>query len=294
MGESDVTFFIFGAGFSGRAFGRIAPSPVLGTTRKRENFSLLESSGISPLLFDGNSFDDDLKNKLNETTHLIISIAPDENGDRLLPLIHQFGRLPKLQWICYLSTVGVYGDHQGAWIDETALCEPSLIRNRKRMEAEAGWKAYADACNVPIAVMRLAGIYGPGRNAFIKLADKNAHRIIKRAQVFNRIHNADIAGAIAHFARQKQDGIYNITDNEPAPPQDVITYAAQLMGVEPPPEIPFEKAELSPMARSFYNDNKRISNEKLRQAGYRLKYPNYRLALEDMWLKNCWRQEAVK
>lgn len=288
-----MTFFIFGAGYSGQAFAAAQKRPVYGTTRATARFDTLRAANIHPLLFNGRDLASPLTSAslicaLAKTTHLIISIPPDNQGDPVLALPGLRRLLPALQWIGYLSTVGVYGDHHGRHVDETAPCRATLPRNVRRIEAEKNWRHFADAHHIPLAVLRLAGIYGSGRNAFVKLRQGNAHRIIKPGQVFNRIHVADIAGAIQHLADKKRNGIFNISDDEPAPPQDVITFAAKLMNMEPPPEIPFEKASLSPMARSFYGDNKRVSNELLGKSGYHLLYSNYRRALTHMWQSQRW------
>jgi len=283
-----MNFFIFGAGYSGRAFAMTRPAPVYGTTREATQFDMLNAANASPLLFNGESPGALLAAALEKTTHLIISIPPDERGDPVLAMPALRQMLPDLQWICYLSTVGVYGDHGGRWIDETAPCRATLPRNRKRIDVEKDWQRFADTHTVPLAILRLAGIYGPGRNAFVKLQQGKAHRIIKPGQVFNRIHVADIAGAINHLAATRQGGIFNICDHEPAPPQDVIIFAAGLMGIKPPPEIPLGKAALSPTARSFYSDNKRISNELLIKTGYHPVHPDYRQALTDMWQSRHW------
>ncbi len=193
--------------------------------------------------------------------------------------------MPKLEWVGYLSTVGVYGDHDGAWVDEETECRPVSRRSVERTEAEAGWQAFAAASGLPVAVLRLSGIYGPGRNAFVNLKEGTAKRIVKAHQVFNRIRVEDIGAATRFLAERQLGGIYNVTDDEPAPPQDVVAFAAQLMGVEPPPETDFATAELSPMARSFYGENKRVSNAKIRRLGFGFGHPNYRSSLENLW--NC-------
>ncbi len=162
-------------------------------------------------------------------------------------------------------------------------------RSKLRVDAEQAWQALADEIGKPLAILRLSGIYGPGRNAFVNLEYGTAKRLIKPGQVFNRIHAADIAGALWHLAGRNLGGVFNVTDDEPAPPQDVVAYAAELMGVEPPPEIPFETAQLSPMARSFYGENKRVSNKKLKETGYAFRFPNYRVALSAMWNDRTWR-----
>ncbi|RCL00737.1 MAG: Nucleoside-diphosphate-sugar epimerase [Candidatus Tokpelaia sp. JSC189] len=283
-----MTFFIFGAGYSGRAFALTQSAPVYGTTRDPTHFGTLKAANVIPLLFDGVNLNTSLTSALEKTTHLIISIPPTAKEDIVLALSDLRNRVPALQWIGYLSTVGVYGNHDGRWINEAAPCQTTLPRNRKRIEAEKAWQRFARQHNIPLAILRLAGIYGPDRNAFVKLQQSKAHRIIKPGQVFNRIHVVDIAGAIKHLADNKHCGIFNICDNEPASPQDVVTFAARLIGVQAPPEIPFEKADISPMARSFYADNKRVSNELLIKTGYHLNYPDYRQALTAIWQAQDW------
>lgn len=300
--------FIFGAGFSGQAIARLALSRgawVGGTTRSPEKAALLAAQGIEPFLFDGRTLTDDIAEALSGATRLIISIAPEHgmraadggvearergHGDPVLTLFS--GRLPSiapaLRWIGYLSTIGVYGGHDGAWIDEEAECRPSSRRSLMRIDAERGWLELGAAIDLPVAVLRLSGIYGPGRNALRNLDNGTARRIIKQDQVFNRIHADDIAGAAMHLADGGIGGVFNVTDDEPGPPQDVVAFAAALMGVEPPPEIPFEDAEMTPMARSFYGENKRVSNAKLKQAGYRFIHPDYRQALTALWTSGTW------
>lgn len=288
---------IFGAGFSGRAIGRHFAEegvPVHGTTRSRDKFEILQRSGIKPLLFDGKEGSPDLHDELARTTHLLVSAAPGADGDPVLNALQRSLETdtPDLRWIGYLSTVGVYGDRGGDWVDESADLHPTSTRGRQRVAAEQAWIRFGEARKVPVALLRLAGIYGPGRSALMNLAEGSAKRVIKPNQVFNRIHVDDIAGATALLARKEIGGAFNVADDEPGPPQDVVTFAAGLLGMEPPPEIPFETAEMSPMARSFYGDNKRVSNARLRAAGYRFRFPNYRVAMKDMVARNIWRAEA--
>jgi len=285
--------FIFGAGYSGKAFAAERPpgATILGTTRSVDKFRGLQAAGIEPLLFDGVAAGNEIARVLATATHLVVSIAPDEAGD---PVLRVFGEaiataMPELRWIAYLSTVGVYGDHDGRWIDETAACRPVSARSKRRVEAEAAWMELAARRGVPLAVLRLSGIYGPGRNAFVNLEEGKARRLVKTGQVFNRIHVADIAGTLWHLAERRIGGVFNVTDDLPAPPQGVVAHAASLMGVEPPPEVPFEGAELSPMARSFYGENKRVSNAAIRATGYQFRYPDYRAALSAMWADGDWR-----
>jgi len=292
-GSELMNVLVLGAGYSGTAIAKaLAPSAqsVTGTTRSPDKLAALSSAGITPILFDGNAISAELAEAMQKTTHLIQSIAPGQEGDPMFratrPPLDEL--LPKLQWGGYLSTVGVYGDHGGAWVAEDAPIRPVSQRSKERVEAENAWLDFGARQGIPVAVLRLAGIYGPGRNAFRNLAAGTAHRIIKPNQVFNRIRVEDIGAATALLAARGLSGIYNITDDEPAPPQDVVAEAARLMGVEPPQEVPFETAELSPMARSFYGENKRVSNARLREAGYELAFPNYRASLAQLWASGTW------
>jgi nucleoside-diphosphate-sugar epimerase len=286
------SILIFGAGYSAQAFARAnaVGARIAGTTRSAEKFAALERAGIAPLLFDG-AATPEIKRALAEATHLVVSAAPGETGDPVLDAAREaiVRAAPNLRWIGYLSTVGVYGDHGGGWVDETSACRPVSDRSRWRAEAERQWLALGREIGRPVAVLRLSGIYGPGRNAFVNLENGTARRLVKPGQVFNRIHVADIAGALWHLAGRAQGGVFNVTDDEPAPPQDVVAYAASLMGVEPPPEIAFETAALTPMARSFYGENKRVSNAAIKAAGYRFRFPDYRAALDHMWASGDWR-----
>ncbi|GLS31946.1 Nucleoside-diphosphate-sugar epimerase [Mesorhizobium albiziae] len=286
-------FFVFGAGYSGKAFvaANASGARIAGTTRSPEKFDALRNAGIAPLLFDGSGLGGEISHELRQTTHLIISIAPGDTGDPVLNVAGDviIQEMPNLRWIGYLSTVGVYGDHSGAWVDETSECRPVSRRSTDRLQAERQWLALGEEAGLPVAVLRLSGIYGPGRNAFVNLSNGTAKRLIKPDQVFNRIHCADIAGALWHLAGRDIGGVFNVTDNEPAPPQDVVTYAATLMNVAPPPEIPFETAELSPMARSFYGENKRVSNAAIKAAGYDFQFPDYRSAFDYMWATGAWK-----
>ncbi|MGO4619262.1 SDR family oxidoreductase [Ensifer sp. 2YAB10] len=285
---------ILGAGYSGMAIARaMAPTAtsVVGTTRTEEKAANLEKAGVRPILFDGETISDELAAALGQATHLIQSIAPGRDGDPMFRAsTPDLARLaPNLEWIGYLSTVGVYGDHGGEWVTEDMLRKPVSARSVERVEAEDAWIAFGAKQNIPVAVLRLAGIYGPGRNAFCNLANGTARRLIKPGQVFNRIRVEDIGAASLFLANNGTSGVFNITDNEPAPPQDVVAEAARLMGVEPPPETPFEQAELSTMARSFYGENKRVSNARMRATGFEFTYPDYRVSLAQLWKSGTWR-----
>jgi nucleoside-diphosphate-sugar epimerase len=289
--------FLFGAGYSLRAFAAGRPDPAIriaGTTRSSAKASVLRTETIEPFLFDGTALADDLAARLATAQALIVSASPEDDGDPVLAVARQAieTRMPALRWIGYLSTVGVYGGHDGAWIDEDAECRPTSARARRRLDAEAEWQALGARLGVPVAVLRLSGIYGPGRNAFVNLSNGTARRIVKPDQVFNRIHVADIAGSLWHLLEHGLGGVFNVTDDEPAPPQDVVTYAASVMGVEPPPEIAFDEAAMTPMARSFYGENKRVSNARLKAAGYDFRFPDYRVALDALWADGTWQGET--
>ncbi len=285
-------YFLFGAGYSALAFARLLEGrPVAGTTRSPDRFAALEAAGVEPLLFDGAALSHAVRERLAETTHVVVSAAPTAAGDPVLGTAAETIRtaMPALRWIGYLSTVGVYGDHGGAWVDEESDCRPVSPRSRERLDAERAWQALGAERGVPVAVLRLSGIYGPGQNALANLAAGTARRLVKPGQVFNRIHVDDIAGALRHLAATDIGGVFNVTDDEPAPAQDVVLFAAGLMGVAPPPEIPFEAAQLSPMARSFYEENKRVANRRLKATGFVFRHPDYRGALTAMWQSGEWR-----
>ena len=287
---------IFGAGYSGKAFARANSdaAPIFGTTRSPEKFEALRQAGVRPLRFDG-ALTSEIGEALRATTHLIVSVAPEEVGDPVQNAARDaIASMPALQWIAYLSTVGVYGDHGGGWVDEAAECRPISKRSVMRVSAEQDWLELGQEIGRPVAILRLSGIYGPGRNALVNLADGTARRLVKPGQVFNRIHCDDIAGALWHLIDHNLGGIFNVTDDLPAPPQDVVTYAASLMGLTPPPEIPFETAQLSPMARSFYGENKRVTNTAIKAAGYKFRFPDYRAAFDHMWANGNWREGEAR
>jgi hypothetical protein len=291
---SMMQLFLFGAGYSARAFAKLIDGQadfIGGTTRDGAKFSDLKKEGITPFLFHGTHASQEIVDVLARVTHLVISTSPGQTGD---PVLAQFGEtirrdMRHLQWIGYLSTVGVYGNHGGAWVDEDTPCHPVSARSAERVEAERGWQRLCDARGVPLAILRLSGIYGPGRNAFVNLVNGTARRLNKNGQVFNRIHVDDIAGALAFLSKRNEAGIFNITDDEPAPPQDVVAYAAELMGVEPPEEADFETAPLTPMARSFYGENKRVSNRRIKELGFSFRYPDYGTAFSSMWRDGSWK-----
>ena len=289
-----MNLFIFGIGFSGIEIAKsalAAGAAVAGTTRSSSKAQHFRALGIDALLFEAEGDLTPLIAPLETTTHLLISIGPDSAADPVLNALKSVieTAMPRLEWIGYLSTVGVYGDHQGGWVNEESECRPGSNRSVERLKAEQEWQDLAQLRNAPLAILRLSGIYGPGRNTFVNLADGSARRIIKQGQYFNRIHVSDIAGAAMFLGHAKTGGVFNVTDDEPCPPQDVVTYAAALMGIAPPAEIAFEDAKMSEMARSFYGEVKRVSNARITSLGYSFKMPNYRAALDNMWQNQNWR-----
>ena len=274
-----MKLLVFGLGFSARHVAQrlqIAGAHVTATVRSRAKADGLAQAGITARVFSPDRVDAQIADDVAASDAILISVPPGESGDPVLAsFAAPIAAAPNLRWVGYLSTVGVYGDHAGNWVDETTPTTPGKGRSRIRTGAEQAWLALG------AHVFRLSGIYGPGRNQLLQLASGTARRIVKPGQIFNRIHVADIAAVIeASLARPRPDGIYNVTDNEPAPPQDVVAFAARLCGLEPPAEIPFERAELSPMARSFYSENRRVRNALIREElGVTLSYPTYREGL---------------
>ncbi len=220
---------------------------------------------------------------LDGVTHIVSSIPPDDAGDPVIRhAAHQIRDCTSLQWVAYLSTTGVYGDRQGGWVDETGALKPAGARGERRVLAESQWLDLQNRVSAAVQIFRLAGIYGPGRNGFTALRNGTARRVVKPGQVFSRIHVSDIAATLlASIDRPRRGGIYNVCDNEPAPPQDVVAFAAELLGLPVPPDIPFADADLSPMGRSFYGESKRVSNDLIKsELGVRLRYPDYRTGLK--------------
>jgi nucleoside-diphosphate-sugar epimerase len=284
----------FGLGYSAEhfveEFGRKRFDRIVGTVRGAERAAALNvhpSGRLTALIFDGSLATPDLRSAIAEADAALVSVPPDENGD---PVLHACGDVlahaQRLRGIVYLSTIGVYGDRGGAWVDEATPPQPGAARSRERLAAEQAWQEFGTRHNIAVAILRLAGIYGPGQNALVQIASGKARRIVKPGQVFNRIHVGDIAQAIdAAFTRQAS-GIFNVADDEPTPPADPIVFAAQLMRVEPPPEIPFEQAapSMSPMALSFWQECRRARNDKLkRELGVSLRYPTYREGLRALF-----------
>lgn len=280
-----MTLLVFGFGFTalnGLEVFRTRFPTIVGTVRSPEKARRLEAAGVAARLFGPEAADPALAGDIAEATHLLLSVPPDAEGDPVLRrFADEIGRARRLRWIGYLSTIGVYGDRDGAWVDETTPPNPTSARSRHRLQAESAWLDLGRRGGVPAHVFRLAGIYGRGRNALANLRDGTARRIVKPGQVFNRIHAADIAAVLAaSMERPRSGAVYNVADDEPAPPQDVVAYAASLLGVPPPPAIPFEEAGLSPMGLSFYAESKRASNRLVRQElGVTFSFPTYREGL---------------
>ncbi len=273
--------FCFGLGYSARVLAERARArgmALRGTTRSEAKRAALEAEGIGAFVFSREQPLVEPRLALDGVTHLLTSIAPDAEGDPVLDRhLDDLRAISTLHWVGYLGTTAVYGDRQGGWVDETTPIEPTLARADRRARTEAAWLA----SGLPAHIFRLAGIYGPGRNALVSLREGTARRIVKPGQMFSRIHVEDIATVLeASMARPRPGAIYNVCDDEPAPPQDVVAYAASLLGMAPPPEQPYETADLSPMARTFYRDSRRVRNDLIkRELGVRLAYPTYREGL---------------
>jgi nucleoside-diphosphate-sugar epimerase len=292
MTHAATKLFCFGFGYCAQALAdkRRASTPptnelVIAGTRTKS--SVAPKSGITLSTFDGTAPMHDAALALAGTTHVLFSIPPDADGDPAFRWhAADLAALPHLQWLGYLSTVGVYGDTAGGLVDETTPPNPQSPRGARRLIAENQWRDFGEKTGRRVEIFRLPGIYGPGRSAIDAVRNGTARRIIKPGQIFNRIHVDDIsttlarAMALATVHQSPRSNIFNIVDDEPAPPQDVVTYAAELLGVPPPPEIPFEAAQLSPMAQSFYSESKRVSNARLKaDLGVTLAYPTYREGL---------------
>jgi len=277
-----VNLFVFGMGYCARAVSRRMAARlahISGTTRSAQKAAELEKGGITAFVFDGATRNQAIAATL-PASHVLVSIAPDEAGDPVLRHYRDDLAAARPASIVYLSTVGVYGDHGGAWVDEQSPCRPKSKRSKWRLAAETAWQRFAAETEIRVAIIRLSGIYGPGRGPFEKLKEGSSRRIIKPGQVFNRIHVDDIAQIVEAAFDRRAGGVFNGSDDEPAPPQNVIVHAAGLLGIEPPPEVPFETADLSAMARTFYGENKRVRNEKIKaELGIDLAFATYREGL---------------
>jgi nucleoside-diphosphate-sugar epimerase len=288
-----TTLICFGFGYCaehfvaayGRKFDRI-----IGTVRGRERAAILnayDGGRMRALVFDGETHEPELDRVISEAEGALVSVPPGDGGD---PVLSAYGALlaqaKNLRAIVYLSTIGVYGDRGGEWVDETAQAHPDSGRGSARLSAERDWQSLGERNGASVAVLRLAGIYGPGQNALEQIARGKARRVIKPGQIFNRIHVTDIAQAIDAAFTLQASGIFNVADDEPSPPADPLVFAAQLLGVAPPPEIPFAQAAqtMSPMALSFWQECRRVKNDKLKhELGVTLRYPTYREGLKALF-----------
>lgn len=273
-----TTLLSLGHGYtSGALAARLVPLgwTVIGTCRDPARADILRAAGVEPLLLPA-----DLSAALARASHVLAAAAPDAEGDPFLRMAGAALRAAHPRWVGYLSTTAVYGDHQGAWVDEVTPINPQSLRARQRVQAEEAWLA----TGLPVHIFRLAGIYGPGRGPFEKMRDGSARRIIKPGQVFSRIHVADIAETLLASIRRPNPGtIYNVCDDDPAPAEDVLSHAAHLLGLPEPPAIPYDEAEMTPLARSFYAESKRVRNDRIKaELGVTLRYPDYRAGLADL------------
>ncbi len=279
-GQTPPTLFCFGLGYTAGFLARALAAEgwtVRGTHRAADSGAAL--GGIAMRLFDRAHPLVDGRTLLGGATHLLSSVPPDEAGDPVLDVHGEdIAAARGLRWVGYLSTTGVYGDRGGDWVDETSELRPTGERGRRRVAAEMRWLELRRRHGIPVHVFRLAGIYGPGRSALDVVRAGRAQRIVKPGQVFSRIHVADIVQVLrASMAKPAPGTVYNVCDDDPAPPADVVAFACALLGAAPPPPVPIEQAGLSEMALSFYADNKRVSNRRIKQElGVRLLYPGYR------------------
>jgi nucleoside-diphosphate-sugar epimerase len=284
-----MNLFAFGLGYCARYFIARSGSSfdaIAGTVRVPAKAEELASENIETFVFGPEHEDAAIAERVAAAGVILVSVPPGVSADPVLARFgHRIARLRRQQTIVYLSTIGVYGDTRGDWVDETSIPAPSSERSLARLQAEKSWAAVGKESGKKVFILRLAGIYGPGRNVLVNLKAGTAKRVVKRGQVFNRIHVEDISRAIDAAAASKGPGdVFNVSDDAPAPPQDVVTYAAMLMGIAPPPEQDVETAGLTSLARSFYAENKRASNRKLKDAlGVKLAFPTYRVGLEALW-----------
>jgi nucleoside-diphosphate-sugar epimerase len=281
---SPGTLFCFGLGYSAMALSRrldAAGWTIRGTCRKPARKAALGALGISAALFDGDT-PMDPADLLQGATHVLLSIPPGAEGD---PAFRQHAEdiaaAGTVKWVGYFSTTGVYGNRDGDWVDETSDLRPGSERSQRRADAERDWLSWGDRHGISVQIFRLPGIYGPGRSAVDQVKAGTARRISKPGHVFSRIHVEDIATAVAaSIARPRPGGIYNVCDDEPAAPGDVVAYVCELLSQKPPPEIPYDDADMSPMAKSFWSDNRRVRNDRMKEElGVRLDFPDYRIGI---------------
>ncbi len=283
----DKKLFCFGYGYTcdylAHELMRQGGWSIGGTTRDLEKRAYLRSRGIKAHLFDYEHPLGDPYFILNGTTHLLISTPPDDVGDPTFNMhAEDIIRIPTLEWVGYLSTTGVYGDRNGGVVTEDSEIRPNNKRGSRRVRAEAEWYSLFQNYNLPLHIFRLAGIYGPTRSALDSVRAGVARRINKPGQVFNRIHVEDIVQVLLASMKNPSHGAaYNLADDDPVPSWEVITYACEVLGITPPPLIPYNEADMAPIARSFYADNKRVSNDRIKnELGVVLKYPDYKKGID--------------
>jgi nucleoside-diphosphate-sugar epimerase len=283
MGRMERVLLSIGHGYAAEYAARaLGPGwRVLATTREAERAAALAEAGREPVVWSPGGDDAALRAALGEATHLVTSVPPGAEGDPVLAALPPLpAAAPRLRWLGYLSATSVYGDAGGGWVDEATEPAPGSARGAARLAAERGWRALGAAAGVPVALLRIAGIYGPRRSAIDQLRRGTAHRIEKPGQVFSRIHAEDLGRIVAAAAEREAGGAFNLCDDAPTPPQDVVAFAAEIAGLPCPPLVPFEAAELSPMARSFYAESKRTRSIRVGpELGVRLRYPDYRAGL---------------
>lgn len=287
MGEKSKRLFCFGYGYTcdylGYALQQLKSGwTISGTTRDPERRNELLARRIRTHLFDIDQPLEDPYDLLRGVTHVLISTPPDDDGDpAFLAHAREIAAMPNLEWLGYLSTTGVYGDRDGGYVDENSELRPNSKRGSRRLRAEQQWWSLFQSYGVPLHIFRLSGIYGPGRSALDSVRAGVARRIHKPGQAFNRIHVEDIVQVLmASFTKPHPGGIYNLADDDPVPSHEVIKYACELLDIIPPPLIPYDEADMAPIARSFYQDNKRIKNDRIKkELGVTLKYPDFRAGL---------------
>lgn len=286
--EKHKTLFCFGYGYCaahlGRALSDCGQWRIMGTTRDNDKKRAMKLDGIQTYVFDNDKPLDDVRYMLRNVTHILISTPPSDVGDPVFNIhAHELAALPNLEWVGYLSTTGSYGDRDGAWVDETTVPRPTTKRGSRRLKAEEQWLSLHHKNNIPVHIFRLAGIYGPGRSAIESVRSGIARRIDKPGHAFSRIHVDDITQVLQASIHSAQPGVvYNVCDDLPAPSHEVIAEACALIGMEPPPLMSFDEVDMAPITRSFYKDNKRVRNDKIkRELNVVLKYPSYREGLRD-------------
>jgi nucleoside-diphosphate-sugar epimerase len=278
------SLFCFGLGFAAQVFAKRMHAQewtVSGTCRAIDKKNSLKELSVFP--FDGAHVTEEICGALSKATHLLISIPPQPSGDVVLQKFSsQIAECKNLEWIGYISSTGVYGDTQGEWVDESSSLQPLTELNVRRVEAENGWLSMVKENGCPVMIFRCAAIYGPGRNLLVSVKQGRARRIEKPGLVFSRIHVEDLAQILeASIKKTRSEEIYNVSDDEPSPPSEAVEYACKLLNIAPPPLIPFESAELSEIARGFYQTCKRVGNKKIKEElGVKLKYPNNKSGLD--------------